>query len=152
MNTQKIKIILSSRGELPWLNDFGSRIHIKCNQPIKRFDLTADGEQCVNWENVDSLGVQFIPMAPPPVYDPYANFHNPYAAYDPYASYGNYAPTPEPAYFIKNYYDPMQMTCMDCSGSRLQSFKVSYGLYDRVSIHGPEQAKVTYRDRYNKPM
>ena len=77
--------------------------------------MTSNGEKCANWENVDSLGVQFIPMSPPPVYDPYANFYDPNTAYM-YDPYGSYAPAPEPVYYMKNYYDPLQMTCADCSG------------------------------------
>ena len=115
MNTQIVKIVFSSRGEFEWLNDFGSRIRVKCHTKITRQEFTSKGEKCQNWENIDSLGVQFVPMAPPPLYDPYANFYDPYAnVYDPLI------PSPEPSFFFKNFYDPMQMTCYDCySGSGL---------------------------------
>ena len=110
LNTQIVKIIFSSRGEFEWLNDFGSRIRVKCHTKITRLEFTSEGEKCQNWENIDSLGVQLVPMTPPPLYDPYANFYDPHAnLYDPFI------PSPEPSFFFKNYYDPLQMTCYDFS-------------------------------------
>ena len=109
LDTQTVKIIFSSRGEFEWLNDFGSKIQVKCHTKITRQEFTSEGEKCQNWEKIDSLGVQFVPMTPPPLYDPYTNFYDSHAnVYDPYI------PSPEPSYFFKNFYDPMQMTCGDC--------------------------------------
>ena len=135
LNSQTVKIIFSSRGEFEWLNDFGSRIRVKCHKKLTRLEFTSEGEKCQNWENIDSLGVQFSPMTPPPVYDPYANFYDPYTNfYDPSANiYDSYMPTPEPSYFFKNFYDPMQMTCYDCySGWGLgERFSWRFRLFDK---------------------
>ena len=39
-------------------NDYGSKIQIKCHDPISRIDETLDGQKCANWETVDSFGIQ----------------------------------------------------------------------------------------------
>ena len=38
--------------------DYGTKIRIKCDQPLTRTDQTLDGEKCVNWRTVDSFGVE----------------------------------------------------------------------------------------------
>ena len=37
--------------------EYGSKIRIKCHQPVIRLNKTLDGDNCVNWEYVDSFGV-----------------------------------------------------------------------------------------------
>ena len=42
----------------PGADDFGTKIRIKCHQPIKRKQQTLEGELCMNWKLIDSFGVQ----------------------------------------------------------------------------------------------
>ena len=58
-NTRKIKTVFFSPG---WFvrvyNDYGTKIRIKCYRAMKRVDRTSDGEQCSNWQDVDSYGIR----------------------------------------------------------------------------------------------
>ena len=38
--------------------DFGTRVRIKCHQPIKREEKTLQDESCTNWELIDRFGVR----------------------------------------------------------------------------------------------
>ena len=58
MNTRKIKVIFN--GVPPGVNDYGTRIQIKCHQKIERISQTLDGEKCVNWEFMDSFGIRSV--------------------------------------------------------------------------------------------
>ena len=59
MNTRKIKVIFNAASLYgSSLNDYGTRIQIKCYQKIDRISQTLDAEQCVNWEFMDSFGVR----------------------------------------------------------------------------------------------
>ena len=37
------------------LNDYGTRIQIKCHKPLTRQHQTRSGQMCVNWKTLDSL-------------------------------------------------------------------------------------------------
>ena len=37
------------------LNDYGTRIEIKCHKPLTRQHQTRSGQTCVNWKTLDSL-------------------------------------------------------------------------------------------------
>ena len=54
MNTRKIKVIFNA---VSYANDYGTRIQIKCHQKIGRISRTLDGVKCVNWELMDSFGI-----------------------------------------------------------------------------------------------
>ena len=62
MNTGKIKVIFNAlaEGDNDGRNDYGTRIQIKCHQKIERKSQTFDGEKCVNWEFMDSFGINFV--------------------------------------------------------------------------------------------
>ena len=54
-NTSKIKTIFNYED---WAeNDYGSKLRFKCHQRIQRKDKTIDGDLCINWELIDSFGV-----------------------------------------------------------------------------------------------
>ena len=55
-NTRKIKTVFFSPGFS--LDDYGTKIRIKCYRALNRKDRTLDGEQCANWQDVDSYGVR----------------------------------------------------------------------------------------------
>lgn len=57
MDTRKIIVVLSSE----FINDYGSRIRLKCHEPITRKDFTLNNEKCSNWTDIDSLGVELVP-------------------------------------------------------------------------------------------
>ena len=71
-NTRKIKTVFFSPG---WFvrvyNDYGTKIRIKCYRAMNRVDRTSDGEQCSNWQDVDSYGIR------PDYYTVYKNFYDP---------------------------------------------------------------------------
>ena len=61
-NTQKIMIYFFSH-TLPFFgglftDNYGSKIRIKCHQPISRRSQTLNGENCSNWRIIDSLEVK----------------------------------------------------------------------------------------------
>ena len=77
-NTRKIKTIFFSPGNSPGkksvaraYNDFGTKIRIKCYRAMNRVDRTSDGEQCSNWQDVDSYGIRSD------YYTVYKNFYDP---------------------------------------------------------------------------
>ena len=55
LNTPIIKTVFFSQKD----NDYGTRIRIKCHQPMQRKAETLEGEKCTNWDHVDSFGVRF---------------------------------------------------------------------------------------------
>ena len=57
MNTRKIKVIFNAQNGV---NDYGTRIQIKCHQKIERISQTLVGERCVNWEFMDSFGIRSV--------------------------------------------------------------------------------------------
>ena len=58
-------------------SDYGSKIQIKCSQPLHRINMTLDGEKCVNWRTVDSFGVQFTNFSYMPLIEPSFYLPNP---------------------------------------------------------------------------
>ena len=60
MNTRKIKVIFNA---VSYANDYGTRIQIKCHQKIERISRTLDGVKCVNWEFMDSFGIQSVGLS-----------------------------------------------------------------------------------------
>ena len=40
------------------LRDYGTKIQMKCYEPITRINQTVNGEKCVNWEIIDSFGLR----------------------------------------------------------------------------------------------
>ena len=57
MDTRKIMVVLSSES----INDYGSKIRLKCHEPITRKDFTLKNEKCSDWTDIDSLGVELVP-------------------------------------------------------------------------------------------
>ena len=50
-------VVLTSQS----INDYGSRLRLKCHAAITRNNFTLNNEKCANWTDVDSLGVQLLP-------------------------------------------------------------------------------------------
>ena len=50
-------VVLTSQS----INDYGSRLSLKCHAAITRNNFTLNNEKCANWTDVDSLGVQLLP-------------------------------------------------------------------------------------------
>ena len=44
--------------ELWGYSDYGTKLRIKCQQRIQRKEKTIDDELCVNWDRIDSFGVE----------------------------------------------------------------------------------------------
>ena len=72
-NTRKIKTVFFSPGFS--LDDYGTKIRIKCYRAMNRIDRIPDGEQCANWQDVDSYGVRLDQINSSD--NDYRNFYDP---------------------------------------------------------------------------
>ena len=75
-NTQKIKTVFYSNWFTFNIFDFGTRIRLKCHQPMNRKERTLDGELCTNWEFIDSFGVRLDLNDSTSHTDSHQNFYN----------------------------------------------------------------------------
>ena len=57
LNTPKIKTVFYSHRRKK-VNDYGTKLRIKCHQRIQRKEKTIDGELCTKWDRIDSFGVK----------------------------------------------------------------------------------------------
>ena len=72
-NTRKIKTVFFSPGLS--LDDYGTKIRIKCYLAMNRINRTSDGEQCANWQDIDSYGVRLDQINSSD--NDYRNFYDP---------------------------------------------------------------------------